>query len=53
MKFTKSEIYLIIYVILQIASAFLDLNDQYSSKLKSIIEKIARKTDDAEKNESM
>lgn len=53
MKFTKSEIYLILYVILQVAAAFLDLNDQYSSKLKTIIDKIAKKTDDEQKNESI
>lgn len=46
MKFSKSEIYFIIYVVLTIASAFLDLNDSYSEKLKSILEKVARKTDE-------
>lgn len=51
MKFTKSEIYFILYIVLTIASAFLDLNDTYSNKLKAIIEKIARKTDDEEKTE--
>lgn len=52
MKFTKSEIYFIIYVILTIASAFLDLNDAYSDKLKSILGKLAVKTDEVNRNEN-
>lgn len=50
MKFSKSEIYFILYVILTIASAFLDFNDAYSEKLKNIISKIAAKTDEETKN---
>lgn len=50
MKFTKSEIYFIIYVVLTLASAFLDFNDSYSEKLKSIINKLALKTDEETKN---
>lgn len=46
MKFTKSEIYFMLYVVLTIASAFLDLTDDYSSRLKSILQKIAKKTDE-------
>lgn len=50
MKFTKSELYFIVYVILTIASAFLDFNDAYSEKLKSILAKIADKTDEETRN---
>lgn len=50
MKFTKSEIYFILYVILTVASAFLDFNDSYQKKLKTILDKIANKTDEETKN---
>lgn len=50
MKFTKSELYFIVYVVLTIASAFLDFNDAYSEKLKSILSKIADKTDEETRN---
>lgn len=52
MKFTRSEIYFILYILLTVASAFLDLTDDYSSRLKEILNKIAKKTDDEVKNES-
>lgn len=52
MKFTKSEIYFIIYVVLTLAGAFLDLNDTYSKKLKDILNKIATKTDEATNDEA-
>lgn len=52
MKFTKSELYFIVYVVLTIASAFLDFNDAYSAKLKSILYKLAQKTDEETSNES-
>ena len=52
MKFTKSEIYFLVYVVLTIASAFLDLNDTYSKKLKEILAKIANKTDEALNDEA-
>ena len=50
MKFSKSEIYFILYVVLTVASAFLDFNDAYQQKLKTILDKVAKKTDEESKN---
>lgn len=50
MKFTRSEIYFILYILLTVASAFLELSDDYAGRLKAILQKIAKKTDEEVKN---
>lgn len=40
MKFTKSEITLMIYLILQLVSVFFKLSDNYQGKLDSIMNKL-------------
>lgn len=50
MKFSKSEIYFILYVIMTVASVLIDFNDAYQNKLEAILKKIAQKTDDEVKN---
>lgn len=50
MKFSKSDIYFILYVLLTVGSVFLDLSDNYAEKLRNIINKIAGKVDEEVKN---
>lgn len=53
MKFTKSELLFILYLLLQAVSLFVDVNETYKSKLADILNKVAAKTDEAMKNESI
>lgn len=53
MKFSRSELYFLLYVVLTLAGAFLDLNDTYSRKLKDILQKIAAKTDEVNNDEQI
>lgn len=52
MKFTKSEILFILYVILNVINSVSGMfNSEYSAKFDSILQKLAVLTDEESKNE--
>lgn len=54
MKFTKSEILFILYIILNVINSISGMfNNEYSAKFDSILEKLAVITDQESKNEKM
>lgn len=50
MKFTKNEIMLMIYLVLQLASVFFKLSDEYTGSLDTILGKLQNAIQDGDKN---